>query len=541
MRFSARAVGMMLLAPVQKLWRRWTRSMLLRVITSTLVVGLTAVAVLGAFVNTEIRDGLVGRRVERILTESARDVEATQQTFEASTAQTPGELQQLVIDQGEALSKLGGESRGLVLLRAPTNDSDVFLTLLGDPALVSIVTPELRDAVAAEAGQFWQFAALPSQGGPAVVVGAPLTLRSAGQYELYFVYSLANEEDTLALIQRVLALGATALVLLVVFMTWTVTLQAVRPVRAAARVAARLADGHLSERMRVKGNDEIATLATTFNDMAASLQRQITRMEDLSRLQRRFVSDVSHELRTPLTTVRMASDVLHDARADFAPSVARSAELLATQLDRFEALLADLLEISRIDAGAAPLDFEEHELGDVVRDQVETLAPAAAEQGVELRLWMQEGAHVASMDAPRVGRIVRNLLSNAIEHAQEGPVDIAVSSTARTVAVVVRDYGVGLSASQVQRVFDRFWRGDPARARTMGGTGLGLSIAREDALLHDGALEVEGRPGEGASFRLMLPCGSRGLGLRDPLPLVMNQQDFPAVGMRVALTTEVER
>lgn len=532
---------MMLLAPVQKLWRRWTRSMLLRVITSTLVVGLTAVAVLGAFVNTEIRDGLVGRRVERILTESARDVEATQQTFEASTAQTPGELQQLVIDQGEALSKLGGESRGLVLLRAPTNDSDVFLTLLGDPALVSIVTPELRDAVAAEAGQFWQFAALPSQGGPAVVVGAPLTLRSAGQYELYFVYSLANEEDTLALIQRVLALGATALVLLVVFMTWTVTLQAVRPVRAAARVAARLADGHLSERMRVKGNDEIATLATTFNDMAASLQRQITRMEDLSRLQRRFVSDVSHELRTPLTTVRMASDVLHDARADFAPSVARSAELLATQLDRFEALLADLLEISRIDAGAAPLDFEEHELGDVVRDQVETLAPAAAEQGVELRLWMQEGAHVASMDAPRVGRIVRNLLSNAIEHAQEGPVDIAVSSTARTVAVVVRDYGVGLSASQVQRVFDRFWRGDPARARTMGGTGLGLSIAREDALLHDGALEVEGRPGEGASFRLMLPCGSRGLGLRDPLPLVMNQQDFPAVGMRVALTTEVER
>ncbi|WP_291377567.1 MtrAB system histidine kinase MtrB [Demequina sp.] len=539
MRFSARAVGMMLLAPVQKLWRRWTRSMLLRVITSTLVVGLAAVAVLGAYVTTEIRDGLVDKRVERILVESARDIESTQQVFEASTAETPGELQQLVIDQLQALNKLGGASRSLVLLRSPNNDSDVFLTLFGQQELIPLITPDLRASVVNESNQFWQPAELPS-GAPAVVVGAPLDLKSAEEYELYFVYSLADEEDTLALIQRVLALGASALVLLVVFMTWTVTLQAVRPVRAAARVAARLADGHLSERMRVKGNDEMATLATTFNDMAASLQRQITRMEDLSRLQRRFVSDVSHELRTPLTTVRMASDVLHDARADFSPSVARSAELLATQLDRFEALLADLLEISRIDAGAAQLDFEAHDVAEVVRDQVETLAPAAADQGVPLRLWVQEGQHMASMDAPRVGRIVRNLLSNAIEHAQDGPVDIGVASTARTIAVVVRDYGVGLSPSQAQRVFDRFWRGDPARARTMGGTGLGLSIAREDALLHDGVLEAAGRPGEGASFRLMLPCGSRGLGLRDPLPLEMGEQDFPDVGPRVSLSTEVE-
>jgi len=399
----------------------------------------------------------------------------------------------------------------------------------------------MRSSVEEDAGLYWQHAALPAGGGPAIVVGAPLLLKSAGgEYELYFVYSLNDEEDTLDLIQRVLALGATVLVLLVVFMTWTVTLQAVRPIRAAARVAARLADGHLSERMRVKGNDEMATLATTFNDMATSLQRQINRMEDLSRLQRRFVSDVSHELRTPLTTVRMASDVLHDARADFDPAVARSAELLAAQLDRFEALLADLLEISRIDAGAAQLDFEEHDVGEVVRDQVDILAPAAADQGVQLRLWMQEGQHMASMDSPRVGRIVRNLLSNAIEHAQEGPVDIAVSSTARTVAVVVRDYGVGLSSSQVQRVFDRFWRGDPARARTMGGTGLGLSIAREDALLHEGVLEAAGKPGEGASFRLMLPSGSRGLGLREPLPLDMAEEDFPNVGPRVSLASEVD-
>ncbi len=534
-----RAVAAALAAPLRVLYTKWTHSMMVRVITSTLVVGLTAVAALGAYVTTEIRDGLVDKRVDRILAEAARDVEGTQQTIDASTAETPGDLQALVYAQFIALSRLGGDGRSIVWLRAPGNDSNVVLTPPGtDQRLVPMITTQLRQALEPGGSQFWQFASMPDTGVPAVVVGAPIDLRAAGDYELYFIYSLADEQDTLGLIQRVLALGAAVLVGLVLFMTWTVTLQAVRPVRAAARIAARLADGHLTERMRVVGNDEMATLARTFNEMAGSLQRQINRMEDLSRLQRRFVSDVSHELRTPLTTIRMASDVLHDARDGFEPAVARSAELLAMQLDRFEALLADLLEISRIDAGAAQLDFEEHDLADIARDQIEGLYVAASDQGVQLRLWVQAGSHVASMDAPRVGRIVRNLLSNAIEHAQGGPVDVAVASTERTVAVVVRDYGVGLSESQVSRVFDRFWRADPARARTMGGTGLGLSISREDAQLHDGALEAWGRPGEGAAFRLMLPAGSRGLGVREPLPLTMSEADFERVGERVPLAAE---
>lgn len=534
-----RAVGAALAAPLRVLYRKWTHSMMVRVITSTLVVGLTAVAALGAYVTTEIRDGLVDKRVDRILAEAARDVESTQQTIYASTAETPGDLQALVYAQFGALSRLGGEGRSIVWLRAPGNESNVVLTPpVTDQRLVPMITSQLRQSLEPGGSQFWQFSAMPDTGAPAVVVGAPIDLRAAGDYELYFVYSLADEQDTLGLIQRVLALGAGVLVGLVLFMTWTVTLQAVRPVRAAARIAARLADGHLTERMRVVGNDEMATLARTFNEMAGSLQRQINRMEDLSRLQRRFVSDVSHELRTPLTTIRMASDVLHDAREGFDPAVSRSAELLAMQLDRFEALLSDLLEISRIDAGAAQLDFEEHDLADIARDQIEGLYVAASDQGVQLRLWVQPGAHIASMDAPRVGRIVRNLLSNAIEHAQGQPVDVAVASTERTVAVVVRDYGVGLSESQVARVFDRFWRADPARARTMGGTGLGLSISREDAQLHDGALEAWGRPGEGAAFRLMLPAGSRGLGVREPLPLEMNEADFERVGERVPLAAE---
>ncbi len=533
-----RAVGLAILAPARRAWLWWTRSLSLRVVSSTLVVGLSAVALLGAYVTSQIRDGLVDKRVERILAEAARDVAAAQDRVDASPAETPGDYQQLVNDVLESLGLVGGDTRGLVLLRDPSNESGVpILTGTSDPRLVTLITPDMRAAVEPEGGQFWQNARLP-EGPPAVVVGAPLDIRNAGAYELYFVYSLEAEQDTLELILRILALGAGALVALVLFMTWFVTSQAVRPVRDAAQVAARLAEGKLTERMDVKGNDEMATLAATFNEMAESLQRQITRMEGLSRLQRRFVSDVSHELRTPLTTIRMASDVLYDARDGFPPEVARSAELLGNQLDRFEALLADLLEISRIDAGAAQLDFEEHDLADIVRDQAEGMAYPAKGVGVELRLWIAPGDHVASMDRPRVSRIVRNLLANAIEHAQGKPVDIGVASTGRTVGVVVRDYGVGLSAAQVERVFDRFWRADPARARTMGGTGLGLSIAKEDAQLHEGALEAWGAPGEGASFRLMLPRTSRGLGIRHPLLLAMQEEDFLELGEVVELSPQ---
>ncbi len=542
MRAGPRAVGLMLTAPLRRVWLWWTHSLSLRVVSSTLLVGLVSVAALGAYVTNEIRDGLVDKRVGRILAESARDVTAAQEQVNASTAESEGDLQQLVNDVLESLGVVGGDTRGLVLLPDPSNKSDIpILVGTSDLELVGVISRELRDAVEPGGGQFWQFAQMPD-GAPAAVVGAPLDIGNAGPYELYFVYSLEPEQDTLSLILRVLAFGAFALVGLVLFMTWFVTAQAVRPVRAAAQVAQRLAEGSLTERMTVKGNDEIATLATTFNEMAESLQRQISRMERLSRLQRRFVSDVSHELRTPLTTIRMASDVLFDARGGFPPEVARSAELLANQLDRFEDLLADLLEISRIDAGAAQLDFEQHDLADIVRDQMELMAFAAQGQGVELRLWVAEGDHTASMDRPRVSRIVRNLLSNAIEHAQGGPVDVGVASTGRTVAVVVRDYGVGLTPQQVERVFDRFWRADPARARTMGGTGLGLSIAREDAKLHDGSLEAWGREGEGAAFRLMLPRTSRGLGIRPPLPIEIEADVFPELGARVPIVMpEVSR
>lgn len=257
--------------------------------------------------------------------------------------------------------------------------------------------------------------------------------------------------------------------------------------------------------MKVTGEDDIARLGEAFNKMAQSLQLKIQQLEELSRMQRRFVSDVSHELRTPLTTVRMAADVIHEARVDFDPVTARSAELLGDQLDRFESLLSDLLEISRFDAGAAALEAEPIDLRTVVRRVIGGAEPLAERKGTRIRVVGDEQPVVAEADARRVERVLRNLVVNAVEHGEGRDVVVRMGVAQGAVAVAVRDYGVGLKPGEATRVFNRFWRADPARARTTGGTGLGLSIAVEDARLHGGWLQAWGEPGGGSQFRLTLP------------------------------------
>jgi two-component system sensor histidine kinase MtrB len=272
--------------------------------------------------------------------------------------------------------------------------------------------------------------------------------------------------------------------------------------------------------MPVRGEDDLARLGRAFNEMAASLERQIHQLEELSRVQRRFVSDVSHELRTPLTTIRMAGEIMYEARADFEPSVSRSAELLQNQLDRFEALLSDLLEVSRFDAGAAQLEVEAFDVREVVTRVVDGLRPLAERKGVPLTLDVPSVPVQAEIDARRVERIVRNLVANAIEHGEARPVQVAVRMDADAAAVGVRDHGVGLTPSELRMVFNRFWRADPARARTTGGTGLGLAIALEDAHLHGGWLQAWGARGEGTHFRLTLPRRAGVVLAGSPLPLV---------------------
>jgi two-component system sensor histidine kinase MtrB len=285
-------------------------------------------------------------------------------------------------------------------------------------------------------------------------------------------------------------------------------------------VAERLAAGQLQERLRVTGEDDLARLATSFNQMATNLQRQIRQLEELSRVQRRFVSDVSHELRTPLTTVRLAGSVLYEAREDFDSQTGRAAELLQRELDRFETLLVDLLEISRFDAGAAALDLDDVNLTDVARQVVDSTRALADARSTTVVVRAPDSPCIAEADVRRVERIVRNLVTNAIDHAESREIVVTVAADDQAAAIAVRDHGVGLAVGESAMVFNRFWRADPARARTSGGTGLGLAISLEDTHLHGGWLQAWGKPHEGAQFRLTLPRHANHPLRHSPLPLV---------------------
>ena len=502
---------------------RWRSSLRLRVSTLTVLFGVAALVLIGAVVSVTIRDGLFESRRDEILADAAARTRSAQQSFDAAIANTGPQVQQLAYDLVDRSSGTGGGVVGAMLVRSPDEDAQVLINdVVIDERLLdeSVLTRDMRKAVAG-GGQHWQSISLPVAlgNGPGIIVGAEVVLPVVGAHELYTVYTLAPEEDTLTLVTQVLGAGAIVLLILVGAMTWLIAQRVLGPVRQAARTAERLADGLLDERLDVRGNDELATLARSFNEMAGSLQDQIERMAELSRLQQRFVSDVSHELRTPLTTIRMASEVLHANRDSFDPAVRRSTELLQTQLDRFEQMLADLLEISRFDAGAALLDVEERDLQDVVAHAVEVAAPLAERAGSHISVTGPGRPCTADIDARRVERIVRNLLVNAIEHADGKPIEISVGVNDTAVAVVVRDHGSGMTPEDARRVFDRFWRSDPARARTTGGTGLGLSISLEDARLHGGTLEAWGSPGEGAAFRLTLPRRAGLVVSSSPLPL----------------------
>ncbi|WP_169166098.1 MtrAB system histidine kinase MtrB [Cellulomonas taurus] len=507
---------------LRHLTRAWRSSLQLRVLTLTLAGGLVALAVLGGYLSVSVRDGLFTQRVDQVLAESARAAAQAQETIDASTATTAPEVQQLLNDTVRSLRAGGSGEREVSVLRTSGQQQPILVTGAStDSTMVALVSPDLRLATAEGDGQRWQSVGWPTETGvdPAVMVGQTVTVPAAGTYELYLLYSLQAEQEQLSFLQGVLAIGASVLVAILVGMTWFVTRQAVRPVQQAAETAEQIADGDLTRRMAVRGEDEMARLGRSFNAMTDTLQDQILRMEHLSAMQRRFVSDVSHELRTPLTTVRMAGSMIYDSRDDLDPVLRRSAELMQTQLDRFEDLLADLLEISRFDAGAAMLDVEARDVRDVVAAAVDQAVPLAERKGSWLSVVEPGTPCVADIDPRRVERVLRNLLVNAIEHAEGTDVQVTVATDARAVAVTVRDHGVGMTRDEADHVFDRFWRADPARARTTGGTGLGLAISLEDAHLHGGWLEAWGRPGHGAAFRLTLPLRAGITLTGSPLPL----------------------
>ncbi|WP_128802107.1 MULTISPECIES: MtrAB system histidine kinase MtrB [unclassified Streptomyces] len=507
------------LLPVMRLWRR---NIQLKVVATTLLMSLGVVLLLGFVVIGQVRNGLLDAKVKASQSQATGGFSvAKQKADEAAAGTTDGggttadgrpsqNVIQWMSDLVYSLSSGGQGAFDVVTLpagdnggggRGPRASGDV------DPS--ASVPDSLRSRISDSTGAAQSYTSIvysnSKETQPALVIGKQVNDPNGDPYQLYYLFPLTQEEKSLSLVKGTLATAGLFVVVLLGAIAWLVVRQVVTPVRMAAGIAERLSAGRLQERMKVTGEDDIARLGEAFNKMAQNLQLKIQQLEDLSRMQRRFVSDVSHELRTPLTTVRMAADVIYEAREDFDPVTARSAELLADQLDRFESLLADLLEISRFDAGAAALEAEPIDLREVVRRVVSGAEPLAERKGTHIRVKGDQQPVVAEADARRVERVLRNLVVNAVEHGEGKDVVVKLASAGGAVAVAVRDYGVGLKPGEATRVFSRFWRADPARARTTGGTGLGLSIALEDARLHGGWLQAWGEPGGGSQFRLTLP------------------------------------
>lgn len=487
----------------------WRRNLRLRLVTVTIVLSSIVLGILGALVLQRVTSGLLTSKESSVLTEATAAQLEVQRLLNASdTGISTPNVTRLVDAAITAIAVRAGSTGtyDALLLASPE--------LAGQPErgtrLVSetSVPVQLRSAVRESGTQAWTYSVLTYEDGRSekgIVVGSSVTIPRVGLYELYLLFPLTAEQQTLSLVRGVV--GATGLALLIGLgvLAWFVTSRVTGPIRQAAKVAGELANGDLDRRLTVRGEDDLARLATSFNDMAESLKSQINRLESLSSLQQQFVSDVSHELRTPLTTVRMASEMIFDARDQLDPQIARSAELLRNQVDRFDLLLSDLLEMSKIDAGATVLDVSTFNLSELVAQEVQSANEIAKKYKTIISFVNQGGNSVMEGDSRRVSRIVRNLLANAIEHAEHKSIEVSVKASESAVSVSVRDYGQGMSESDLDRVFDRFWRADPARQRTLGGTGLGLSISIEDAKLHAGELQVWAKPNQGAHFVLTLP------------------------------------
>lgn len=502
------------------------RSLQFRAVAITVALSGVLLVLLGGFLSYSIGNGLFQTRLHQVLDESERAATDVQNTFSAATITDEVALQSLmnsVIPNLE--SNTDSQSRRVALIRT-VSQPPTALTLQSPISAdldSNLISSNFREKVAGGNGRLaYQSIALPlgSVTHPGLIVGASIQIPLAGAYELFMVYDLQTEQDTLDFVQRVLVSGGMILILLIGMVSFFVTDWLVKPVRVAADVAERITAGHLEERLQQRGEDVIATLARSFNKMADSQQAQIAQITLVSQMQQAFVSNVSHELRTPLATAKITGDMIF-ANIDRLPDeLQRPAQLMHEQLDRFKGLLDDLLEISRYDAGAVVTELEYQDIQQVVGLAIAAIEPLANDRGCRINVSLPSELVEVEIDQRRIERVLRNLLSNAVEHGEGKPIDVAVGANSKAVAITVTDHGIGMTHEQMDKVFERFWRADAARARTrVGGTGLGLSIAMEDAKVHDGWLQVWAEPNVGACFRLTLPR-QRGVQFnRSPLPL----------------------
>ena len=531
------------LNPFRAIHRLWVHSLQFRSVTSAGIMMLIAFIAVGTSLSNQIATSLFENKKNQALEESIKGFDNVQSVFDGSSeARTDSEIRRNVTRALTLLDASGDTQRRWVLVPLDQQSKKGFIPeQSGDNALDAATIPEdfkstVRDS---PGGVFWEKKDLsePEKSNgepyPALIIGTSVSIPQNPDYGLFVVYDLSESSSTITYINVVLGTGFTVLLILVLSIVWFVTRLAVRPITLTAITAEKLAAGDLNRRVNIRGKHQAARLGISFNKMADSLQDQITQLERLSTLQQRFVSDVSHELRTPLSTVRLSSELLYDSRDTLNPVQSRSVELMHNQVDRFQALLSDLLEISRFDAGSAVLNIDAEDFMSVLNDVLVEVIPHLERTGTRL-IVHSEQAHIdIDIDRVRIERVLRNLLFNAIEHGESKPVDIYIATNATNLGVAVRDHGIGLSEEEAAQVFNRFWRADTSRKRTLGGTGLGLSITAEDVRLHGGRIEAWGIKGKGACFTMNLPLVQGGeLG---PSPVLITGEPEPEAYAHSAL------
>jgi two-component system sensor histidine kinase BaeS len=269
-----------------------------------------------------------------------------------------------------------------------------------------------------------------------------------------------------------------------------------RPVSELTQAVQKLADGDLVQRVPVRGSDELATLADTFNQMLASLQLAESRRQALT-------ADIAHELRTPLAVQRAHLEALEDGIYDLNIESLKPIEEHNYLLTR---LVEDLRTLALADSGQLELVKTPTDLSDLVKRVITRLEPQAADRQIKIRYSLSESPLYVNVDPQRIEQILNNLLDNAMRYTTQGGwVRIQTSIIDKICILTVQDNGPGISSEDIHRIFERFYRAEKSRSRAEGGTGLGLSIAKKIASAHGGSLKADNHPDGGAIFTLTLP------------------------------------
>lgn len=311
----------------------------------------------------------------------------------------------------------------------------------------------------------------------------------------------ASQHDLL--LATVLLIFATGIAVIVgIFLSGVITAR-IQQLSAAAR---KVSMGELGTRLVITGRDEMAMLAMSFNEMVSQLELAEQKKAEVEKLRRDLIAWIGHDLRTPLTSIRAITEALADGLIEDEETRLRYLRTVQANIESLSTMIDDLFEMSQIDAAGLRLELEPGNISDIVSDAYELFSEQARKKEVRLEGNVDSDVGLVVMDEKRIGRVLGNLISNALRHTPAGgTVRINVFKSGSELHTIVQDTGEGIQPDDLPYIFERFYRGEKSRNRSTGGTGLGLAIARSIVEAHGGIIDAESEPGKGTKIRFVLP------------------------------------